>query len=41
MPAELTEQRAVELESTYQRLQPRWCGLSKDQVAGDQRRRLY
>jgi AcrR family transcriptional regulator/2-hydroxychromene-2-carboxylate isomerase len=41
MPAELTEERAVALESTYQRLQPRWCGLSKDQVAGDQRRRLY
>lgn len=25
----------------YQKLQPRWCGLSKVQVAADQRRRLY
>jgi AcrR family transcriptional regulator/2-hydroxychromene-2-carboxylate isomerase len=24
-----------------QRLQPRWCGLTKEQVAADQRRRLY
>jgi AcrR family transcriptional regulator len=29
------------LESTYRKLQPRWCGLTKDQVAADQRRRLY
>jgi len=29
------------LESTYRKLQPRWCGLTKDEVVADQRRRLY
>jgi AcrR family transcriptional regulator len=28
-------------ESRYQKLQPRWCGLGKDKVVADQRRRLY
>jgi AcrR family transcriptional regulator/predicted DsbA family dithiol-disulfide isomerase len=37
----LTEEPGVQPEPTYQKLQPRWCGLSKDQVAEDQRRRLY
>jgi hypothetical protein len=27
--------------SRYEKLQPRWCRLGKDQVAADQRRRLY
>jgi AcrR family transcriptional regulator len=30
----------VQIEPMYRKLQPRWCGLSKDQVAADQRRRL-
>ena len=33
--------QAVQTEPTYRKLQPQWCGLSKDQVAADQRRRLY
>ncbi len=41
MPPELTEELAVQGDPAYQKLQPRWCGLSKDQVAADQRRRLY
>ena len=28
-------------EPMFRKLQPRWCGLSKDQVAADQRHRLY
>jgi AcrR family transcriptional regulator len=31
----------MQIEPMYRKLQPRWCGLSKDQVAADQRRRLY
>src|SRR6266566_2563787 len=27
--------------SRYRKLQPRWCGLDKDEIAADQRRRLY
>jgi AcrR family transcriptional regulator/2-hydroxychromene-2-carboxylate isomerase len=41
MPPELTEALPLRLEPTYEKLQPRWCGLSKDQVAADQRRRLH
>jgi AcrR family transcriptional regulator len=40
-PPPLTRERAVPIETIYRKLQPRWCGLSKDQVAADQRRRLY
>src|SRR5271156_6145789 len=28
-------------KSRYQKLQPRWCGLSKDEIAAHQCRRLY
>jgi AcrR family transcriptional regulator len=41
MPPALTQELAVLIEPMYRKLQPRWCGLSKDQVAADQRRRLY
>ena len=41
MPSASTQERAVQIELMYRKLQPRWCGLSKDQVAADQRRRLY
>ena len=40
-PPALTQEWAVQIEPMYRKLQPRWCGLSKDQVAADQRRRLY
>lgn len=33
--------RPTDIEPLFRKLQPRWCGLSKDQVAADQRRRLY
>ena len=35
------EGRAGQLEPTYQKLQPRWSGLTQEEVAADQRRRLY
>jgi AcrR family transcriptional regulator len=41
IPPVLTEEQANQPEPAYQKLQPRWSGLSKDQVAADQRRRLY
>jgi AcrR family transcriptional regulator len=41
MPPALTRELAVVIEPMYRKLQPRWCGLSKDQVVADQRRRLY
>jgi AcrR family transcriptional regulator len=42
MPApstEATDRRPT--RSRYQKLQPRWSGLGKDEIADDQRRRLY
>jgi AcrR family transcriptional regulator len=43
MPQALTTEapQPVQIPPMYRKLQPQWCGLSKEQVAADQRRRLY
>jgi AcrR family transcriptional regulator len=38
-PIETMQSPPTELR--FQKLQPRWCGLAKDEIAADQRRRLY
>jgi AcrR family transcriptional regulator len=33
--------KPMDVKPPYQKLQPRWCGLSKDEIVADQRRRIY
>lgn len=41
MSSVLDSSSAVGAASPYRKLQPRWCGLSKEQITEDQRHRIY